>query len=103
VARPHVGMGVTKAAEDAMALCDALVASPGDVPAAWRAYEAQRLGPGTAAVERGRQLGAYMQAQGPGRSASAGEGLRSAQGVLRDTAIDLAGRPWASWGQLSFT
>jgi 2-polyprenyl-6-methoxyphenol hydroxylase-like FAD-dependent oxidoreductase len=102
VARPHVGMGVTKAAEDAMALCNALDASPGDVPAAWRAFEAQRLGPGTAAVERGRQLGAYMQAQGASGITGAGEGLRSAQGVLRDTAIDLAGRPWQTWAQLSF-
>ena len=103
VARPHVGMGVTKAAEDAMALCDALASAPDDIPAAWRAFEAQRLGPGTAAVERGRQLGAYMQAQGQGRGTDTGKALRSAQGVLRDTAVDLAGRPWDTWGQLTFT
>lgn len=95
VARPHVGMGVTKAAEDAMALCDALAAHGGEVGAAWPAYDAQRQGPGEAAVQRGRMLGAYMQAQGRGTGADAG--LRTAAGVLADTAVDLAGRPWSTW------
>lgn len=83
VARPHVGMGVTKAAEDAMALADAL-AEHGASPAAWRAYEAARLAPSQAVVQRGRQLGAYMQAQG---RADAGEARRDAEQVLRETAV----------------
>lgn len=95
VARPHVGMGVTKAAEDAMALCDALAGCGGDVSAAWRDYEAQRLGPGTAAVQRSRMLGAYMQAQGS--AAGARDVHRSAAGVLADTAVELAGRDWRTW------
>lgn len=97
VARPHVGMGVTKAAEDAVALSHALLAHAGHVPAAWQAYEAERLGPGTAAVARARMLGAYMQAQG--RAAAPGEEAvpRSAAGVLADTAVELAGRDWRSW------
>ncbi len=67
VARPHVGMGVTKAAEDAVALADALPATRTDVaagvPAALLAYDAARRTLGAAIVERARHLGAYMQAQ----------------------------------------
>lgn len=83
VARPHVGMGVTKAAEDAMALADAL-AEHGASPAAWSAYEAARLAPNQSVVQRARQLGAYMQAQG---RADAGEARRDAEQVLRETAV----------------
>jgi 2-polyprenyl-6-methoxyphenol hydroxylase-like FAD-dependent oxidoreductase len=97
VARPHVGMGVTKAAEDAMALADALKDHGGQVPAAWQAYEAQRLGPGTAAVQRARMLGAYMQAQGSAAARGDGAVQRSAAGVLADTAVELAGRDWRTW------
>lgn len=63
VARPHVGMGVTKAAADARALAEALQAHPGDVGAALVRFEAQRLPVGRAVVRRARELGAYMQAQ----------------------------------------
>jgi len=83
VARPHVGMGVTKAAEDAMALADALAAH-GATPAAWAAYEDARLGPGQAVVQRARRLGAYMQAQG---REDASEARRDAEQVLRETAV----------------
>jgi 2-polyprenyl-6-methoxyphenol hydroxylase-like FAD-dependent oxidoreductase len=84
VARPHVGMGVTKAAQDAVALCDALLAH-GASAQGLQAYESQRLGAGQAAVERGRRLGAYMQATAGGQSA-----LRDADAVMRQTAIDLS-------------
>ena len=85
VARPHVGMGVTKAAEDAMALSDAMRMREG-TPAALIDYEATRLIAGQAVVERGRRLGAYMQAQGRAAGATVS---RDAQTVLRETAIDL--------------
>ncbi len=90
VARPHVGMGVTKAGEDALALADAIT-QLGATPAALLHYEAQRLAPGRAVVERGRRLGAYMQAQS-GSAADRGTAAagRSALTVLRETAIDLA-------------
>lgn len=61
VARPHVGAGVTKAAEDAWALVEALDAS-GDVMSGLQAYEAVRLPLGQKIVRRARHLGAYMQA-----------------------------------------
>ncbi len=92
VARPHVGMGVTKAGEDALALAEA-VARHGATPTALSAYEAMRLAPGQAVVERGRRLGAYLQA----RAREAGgppigecPPPRDALSVLRETAIDLS-------------
>ena len=90
VARPHVGMGVTKAASDAMALADALRETPDDVAAALAGYERIRVEAGRAVVERGRQLGAYMQAQ----STSAVEWehariFRSQHQVITQTAVPL--------------
>jgi 2-polyprenyl-6-methoxyphenol hydroxylase-like FAD-dependent oxidoreductase len=86
VARPHVGMGVTKAAEDAMALADC-IRELGATAAALQAYERLRLAPGQAVVQRARDLGAYLQAQGSGHAEASGS--RDADAVLRDTAIDL--------------
>ena len=85
VARPHVGMGVTKAAEDAMGLSDCIRAH-GATPAALRAFEVLRLAPGRAVVQRGRDLGAYMQAQG--QSSVHADARRDARAVLRETAVD---------------
>ncbi len=61
VARPHVGAGVTKAAEDAWTLSQCL-ADTADVPSALRQYEALRLPAGRKIIKRARHLGAYMQA-----------------------------------------
>jgi 2-polyprenyl-6-methoxyphenol hydroxylase-like FAD-dependent oxidoreductase len=58
VARPHTGMGVTKAALDALTLAEALAAS--DQSAALVAWESGRLRYGHALVERARWLGAYL-------------------------------------------
>ncbi len=87
VARPHVGMGVTKAGDDALALARALGAH-GSAPAALAAYQAERLAPGRAIVERARRLGAYMQA-----TATPGLVVRDTLAVLHDTAVDLAAAP----------
>lgn len=84
VARPHIGMGVTKAMQDALALADA-VGRDGPTPRALQAYEAQRLPAGQAAVQRARRLGAYMQALGQGSAAQP----RDARRVMVETAIDL--------------
>ena len=62
VARPHCGMGVTKAAGDAVALADCLQRTA-DPVAALRAYEAPRRRLGKRIVDHARELGAYMQAQ----------------------------------------
>ena len=90
VARPHIGMGVTKAAQDAVALADA-VALHGATPQALRAYEQRRLPEGQAAVARARWLGRYMQAQTDPAGAALvapGEGQSAAEFVA-ETAIDL--------------
>jgi 2-polyprenyl-6-methoxyphenol hydroxylase-like FAD-dependent oxidoreductase len=61
VARPHVGAGVAKAAEDALVLADALAADA-DVETALRRFEAARLPVGAKIIARARHLGAYVQA-----------------------------------------
>ena len=59
VARPHPGMGATKAALDAVTLARALSAP--DPTAALDAWQAGRLCYGRALVERARWLGAYLE------------------------------------------
>ena len=59
VARPHVGMGVTKAACDAKALAMALD-SHADIPTALDAYSAERVPASRAAYDRSQRLGAYI-------------------------------------------
>ena len=83
VARPHVGMGVTKAAEDAMAIAQAIQQFGATVDAGL-AYQNTRLRAGQAVVERGRQLGRYVQHAGSAQALP-----RDAMRVLQETAIDL--------------
>lgn len=59
LARPHVGMGVTKAAADARSLAHALMAEP-DIPAALRRFESEREPIGGILVRRGRELGRFL-------------------------------------------
>ena len=63
VARPHVGMGTTKAALDAECLADAITAAEGDLEAVLARYDAERRPFGTRIVARARRLGAYIEAQ----------------------------------------
>ncbi len=58
VARPHVGMGVTKGAADAKALADAL--SGNDIDAGLRTFNAKRKPVGDRVFARGRELGAFL-------------------------------------------
>jgi 2-polyprenyl-6-methoxyphenol hydroxylase-like FAD-dependent oxidoreductase len=86
VARPHVAAGVSKAADDATALADALAAEV-DVAAALRRFEAARLPIGRRIIERARHLGAYLQAEQSAeeRTRSARHGIPEA--VLAETAV----------------
>ena len=85
VARPHVGAGVSKACDDALALSDALTAH--DVERALRVFEAQRLPVGRRIIERARHLGAYLQAtQTEAERAHAGR-YSTAQAVITETAL----------------
>jgi len=63
VARPHVGMGVTKAALDAQCLAQSIAAMPGDLAAALARYDGERRLFGARVVARSRRLGAYIEAQ----------------------------------------
>jgi len=88
VARPHVGIGVTKAAADAAALADALRAHPADLPAALAKFESMRLPFGAAVVRRARDLGAYMQAQiATAEERAMAERYRSPEAVMTETAV----------------
>jgi 2-polyprenyl-6-methoxyphenol hydroxylase-like FAD-dependent oxidoreductase len=60
VGRPHVAAGVTKAAEDALALATALQRIP-DVPRALQSFEQARLLTNNLIVQRGRELGLYFR------------------------------------------
>lgn len=82
VARPHIGMGVTKAAQDAAALCDA-IRDHGATPDALLAFEAVCLPRGRSAVARARWLGAALEGVAP-----AGSVDRPRQAIA-ETAIDL--------------
>lgn len=88
VARPHVGMGVTKAALDAAALADALRAHPTDLRAALVKFESSRLPFGAAVVRRARHLGAYMQAQvATAEERAMAEQYRTPEAVMTETAV----------------
>ncbi len=85
VARPHVAAGVSKAADDAVALAAAL--DDDAVEAALRRFEAARLAENKKIIERARHLGAYLQA-----TQTAEERARSArhsipEAVLAETAV----------------
>jgi 2-polyprenyl-6-methoxyphenol hydroxylase-like FAD-dependent oxidoreductase len=87
VARPHCGMGVTKAAGDAMSLARAL-SSSADVPGALQAYESERLPFGKAIVAHARALGAYMQAQlRTDQERAMAERYRTTEAVMGETAV----------------
>lgn len=68
VARPHVGIGVLKAGQDALALTRALAANS-DVPGALLAYERERLPVGRNAVRLARYLGQFIEQGHDGPSA----------------------------------
>jgi 2-polyprenyl-6-methoxyphenol hydroxylase-like FAD-dependent oxidoreductase len=88
VARPHVGMGVSKAAGDALALAALLRESGNDVASALPRYSAQRLRFGRAVVAHARELGAYLEACAAGRIAAAER--HTPEAVMRDIAVTRA-------------
>ena len=60
LARPHVAAGVTKAAEDALALATALQTNE-SIDRALARFEAARIGINRRVMQRGRDLGTYLQ------------------------------------------
>jgi 2-polyprenyl-6-methoxyphenol hydroxylase-like FAD-dependent oxidoreductase len=85
VARPHVAAGVSKAADDAAALAQALDGE--DVEAALRAFEAERLPQGRKIIERARHLGAYLQATQTAEERARSKRHSIPEAVLTETAV----------------
>jgi len=91
VARPHVGMGVTKAALDAQCLAQCIAGAPGDLFAALARYDRERRLFGTRVVARSRRLGAYIEAQlKPPELRTAEECDQRPEVVLREIGAKLA-------------
>jgi 2-polyprenyl-6-methoxyphenol hydroxylase-like FAD-dependent oxidoreductase len=88
VARPHVGMGVTKAALDASALADC-IRTHGPTALALKHYAALRLPAGLAIVKRARDLGDHMQGHQNHSRQKFGAEADDAAWVLQHTAVDL--------------
>ena len=86
VARPHCGMGVSKAAGDAMLLADLLQDSDNDVVAALPRYSAARTRFGKSVVAHARMLGAYLQGCAGGDTRGT-EHLHTPEAVMRDIAV----------------
>lgn len=89
VGRPHVGMGVTKAGDEAMVIARH-IAQLGATPAALAAYSRERLQLGQQVVARAQYLGRYMQARGSKGSRNVNSLRRNADTVMAETAIDIS-------------
>jgi 2-polyprenyl-6-methoxyphenol hydroxylase-like FAD-dependent oxidoreductase len=88
VARPHVGAGVSKAADDAAALVNALQQHD-DVESALRAYETARVAENYRIIEWARHLGAYLQAsKTQDEQAAAGEHSTDAAVIAETATLD---------------
>lgn len=84
VARPHIGMGVAKAAQDAVAIAGA-IRIHGATAQALEAYAQTRLSAGRSAVKRAQWLGSFVQSP-EGRTPPMAQREHHA---LYETAIDL--------------
>ena len=89
VGRPHVGMGVTKAGDEAIVIARH-IAQLGATPAALDAYGKERLALGQQVVARAQYLGRYMQAQGSKGTRDGNSLRRNADTVMAETAIDIS-------------
>jgi 2-polyprenyl-6-methoxyphenol hydroxylase-like FAD-dependent oxidoreductase len=85
VTRPHTGMGVTKAALDALTLAQALAAP--DRSAALAAWQSRRLHYGRAVVERARRLAAYLGDPAGSRGETPAMFRQRAASLMAETAI----------------
>ncbi|UDU83168.1 FAD binding domain-containing protein [Pseudomonas sp. HN2-3] len=87
VARPHCGMGVTKAAGDALAIVEALDRHE-SIEKALADYSERRCRFGASVVQHARHLGAYMQAQLKSEEErEMAELYRTPEAVMRETAV----------------
>jgi len=89
VGRPHVGMGVTKAGDEALVIARHIF-QLGATPEALAAYGKERLALGQQVVARAQYLGRYMQAQGLKGNGDSSNLKRNADTVMSETAIDIS-------------
>lgn len=88
VARPHVGMGVTKAAVDAAELVEALSRHGNDLAGALADFSARRVAFGRAVVARARQLGSSMRTEPlTDEERALAEHHRRPEAVMAETAV----------------
>ena len=85
VARPHVGAGVSKAADDAAALAEAV--NGGDVAEGLRRFEAARVPDNRRIIERARHLGAYLQATRTAEEQARAGRHSTDRAVIEETAL----------------
>ncbi len=94
VARPHVGMGVTKAALDALCLAQSIARSPRELDAALERYDRLRGEFGRRCVARARRLGSYIEARArPERGWTAEQLDQRPERLLREVAAALSDIP----------
>jgi 2-polyprenyl-6-methoxyphenol hydroxylase-like FAD-dependent oxidoreductase len=94
VARPHVGMGVTKAALDALCLHRSISNFPNDLPAALERYDRLRGEFGRRCIARARRLGSYIEARArPERGWNEEQRDQRPERVLREVAAALSDIP----------
>ena len=94
VACPHVGMGVTKAALDALCLYRSIEMHPESVAVALARYDRLRGEFGRRCIARARRLGAYIEARArPGRGWSAQQLDQDPERLLREVAASLKDIP----------
>ncbi|MBV9260540.1 MAG: FAD-dependent monooxygenase, partial [Pseudolabrys sp.] len=86
VARPHVGAGLAKAADDTAALVAAL-GEEHDIPAALKRFEKARLSINRRIVEYARHLGAYLQATRTAEEQSRAGPHSTDRAVIEETAL----------------
>jgi 2-polyprenyl-6-methoxyphenol hydroxylase-like FAD-dependent oxidoreductase len=87
VARPHVGMGVSKAAEDALSIMNNIKLH-GATPKALEQYQNERLIPCQRVIARAQYLGKFMTSQGQEELKNNHIGI--AQRVMAETAVDIS-------------
>ncbi|GAB5470593.1 MAG: FAD binding domain-containing protein [Rhodospirillales bacterium] len=87
LARPHIGAGVTKAAEDAVSLAQCLSAASG-LQEGLTAYNAERLKANRIAYDRARYLGEYLTPSYKNEAEKAAWARQhNIETILRDTAV----------------
>jgi 2-polyprenyl-6-methoxyphenol hydroxylase-like FAD-dependent oxidoreductase len=100
VARPHPGMGVIKAAGDAVALAEAIQANPGDIARALALYDEARCRYGRYLVRCARLLGTQIDTGlRTSEERETGEYFRTPENVIRAISMPPSSSPLPNYGQ----